>query len=374
VSAPAGVNAGVTPTPAQPNVAHNDNLNVLGQECKLTIMANGVALDPDKVVSDASFYVGQNVAFSVTNLPPGTRATNFEWSFEGNYFNNQSNAVPVVSFPTCSTVPYVDTSLLSQSVTTNWWVSGGFNPAATYTASLHCTLILSNTSSGQPCSAQGKISMVRPLPDFHAEIRGDVEVGTNHWVNGTFTGQTDLFFGINHDLSNVGIAFIYSGAPTLLGSTNTYGQYFVIQVIDSFSQQYNLVDSNGCAGYITNDAQGLDAQYPYLGTTSSNTSYIWSDAPDTPLTVAHWLSENGSFSTYLMFQPIQSANSRAVPMYKLQWNWSGSATNSPWGKRSGSATNSQAFPTENFPSWTHTINGINTMPQFMLQTNCIPEN
>ena len=380
VSAPAGVNPGITPTPAQLNIAHDDTLNVLGQECKLSIMANGgtdgVVLNPDKPVSDATFCVGQDIEFSVTNLPHGVIATNFQWSLDGTFVNN-------VIFPssTGASATYTnDPALLKNAVITNcWWISGGL-PPITYTATVRCTLTFSNGSSPRSCTAQGQFCMVRPLPTFYAQIRDNqVRVGTNHWVNGTNFGVTWLFFGINHAPGNadVGIAWGYTNAPVMPNTTNTYGYYSITQVINNYSQQYNLI-TNGCMGFDTNDINGLDRSNPYgvnngAGWTALP-NFEWTDAPGVLLSNAHWLDTSNSFSSYLMFQPNSSLNPIPVPMYIVQWSWSGSATNGPWAKESGSPSCGSATTTEQFPSWTHIIANVDTSPQFMHQTNCFPEN
>jgi hypothetical protein len=77
-----------------------------------------------------------------------------------------------------------------------------------------------------------------------------------------------------------------------------------------------------------------------------------------------------------MFNP-QTPGSIGVPMFRVDWNWFGSATNGPpWGKLSGTATVGNKEPTEAFPSWTHTITigSMNTSPEFMAHTNCFQEN
>src|SRR3954466_7941379 len=81
-----------------------------------------------------------------------------------------------------------------------------------------------------------------------------------------------------------------------------------------------------------------------------------------------------SFDTYLLFQAKPYTNSIAIPMYKMKWGWSGSATNNPWGKRSGAIFSTSPSLTEELPAGTHTSGQIDTSPQFMFRTNCFNEN
>jgi hypothetical protein len=348
VSAPAGVNADVTPRAIAPNTGSDKSLNVLGQECRLTVMANGVPLDPDTAVSNASFCVGQNVVFSVTNLPPGVRATNFEWSFEGTYFNNQSNAVPGVSFPTCSTVPFVDSSLLAQSTATNWWVSGGPNAGtpATYTASVTCALILTNASSGQPCSARGKIYMFRPQATI------TTKTGTVG-VNDTPLGW-DVAFGTTNSYATVGIMFSNSiSYPSGFGGTTEWTQV----ITEEHATRQRASDLNYEHWYVT----GLDNVYPYQNDPLNNSSST-TDSPGWPLDDGYLELNvlNQAFTMWLLFQPVGGGH--WVPLRAVNWNWSASATNQGvnlgWAIEGGTIQNSvnpSDYATEGYPQWTNVI-------------------
>ena len=328
------------------------------------------------VVSGANFCVGQNVPFQLETPPPGVTATNFRWTLQGSYVNDHTNAVPGGSPPASSENYFKNSNLLANPVLTNcWWVSGGFNPPQTYQVSVTCTLVFTNGNPPQPNDAKGLFTMLRPLPSFWATVRGYSGSCTNHYVNGTLTGKTYLYFGINHDSSNVGIAFVYTNAPLDPNTTSsTYGQYFLTQVVESFRQQYNVRNPN-CVGYQAEDQNGLDAGTPYQGTTGRD-HCEWTDAPDAVLSYASWLTQAESFRSTLMFQP-DCSGSISVPMYKVDWNWSGTArTNGPansWVLVSGSPpVNPQPLLTEQFPTWTHTITNLDTTSAS--PTNCFNEN
>ncbi len=367
VSAPAGVNADVTPTPAQPNVAHNDNLNVSGQECKLTIMAsvgtNGVALDPDKVVSGASFVVGQNVVFSVTNLPPGTRATNFEWSFEGNYFNNHSNAVPTLEFPTCSTNPYVDPSMLAQNTITNWWVSGGPDAStpAPYTASVKCDLILSNNSIGKPCTTEGRFSMKKPQANIIATT-SVISLDTNQLTvkDGVLTNDLGLHYGVPRPFGTPGITF----SNVYIMPISVSGTFQWVQVIESFALRYQTNDSSG--GWFTLSASNvLDTSYPYLNNVGA--ANRTEDSPganiNKPYCKSKYVTDSRTFRMYLEFQPSEPTNSQWVPLRSVLWHYSGEAvlvvtncaTTSWVGTNFSANSNPTDSPADGYPLWTNNI-------------------
>jgi hypothetical protein len=350
------------------------SFNAKAEDRTFSVTANGIILDTNTVVTNANFIVGQVLTFSTNDLHllPNVASRSVQWTFEGHFLNDSNQPSPDYS------VNYTTNSAkLTNDTTTAWWVSGG-NPPATYTARLTETLKLSDGSVVSN-SAQGLFSMLRPLPEFHAEIRDDVRVDTNYFFTNTREPHppgTYLHFGTSSSPANDGIVFVYTNAPLGVDSA-TYGRYSLAQVIESLTQRYNIYTNGVCeAGYETNDVHGLDGGYPSPGP-ASEASYspdLWADSPGAALSTAHWLFNTNAFTTYLMFQPKPYTNSIAVPLYKVQWSWSGSATNNPWGKRSGSASVSAASLAEEFPIWTHKIGAIDSSPQFMFRTNCFDEN
>ncbi|NOS70228.1 MAG: hypothetical protein HOP33_09885 [Verrucomicrobia bacterium] len=322
---------------------------------------------------------GQDITDSVTNVVVGQKInltcyfpgslpsdfpaiTNWEWTIPGYAISNYvADVNSGTVYPNFST---------TKSNTSFYWVSGG-------SKEVKCTLKL----GGQEITAKTTIKVTRPLPTFNAEIRDQVRVDTNNWY---YTDNRQphpagiyLHFGISSSSANDGIAFVYTNAP-IDSSSHTYGRYFIAQVMNSLIQRYNLYTNGVCeAGYQTNDVNALDGGYPAPGNFSEATQSPgdWADSPGAELTSAHWLYQSNSFSTYLMFRPKPyDATTIDVPMYKVVWSWSGSATNNPWGKRSGSAACGTAYVAEEFPIWTHIKQGVDTSPEFMLRTNCFDEN
>ena len=367
IATAAGATPDITPTVTAVTRQQFATLAVQAEEVKLSITANGVILDPAKVVTNASFIVGQNLTFSTnwSKVPAGIASKSVQWTFEGNFLNdsNQVSADASVNYTT-------NKAKLTNETTSAWWVSGGLNPPATYTARLTETLTLSNGST-VVVSGKGMFAMYRPLPAFSAVIRDSVRVGTNFSAGGIIDPGFRLQFGINTALSNAGIALIYSNAPTIPNTTNTYGRYFITQIVSSFHQRYNLRDGTNCVGTEL-AGNGLDTQNPY-DTPSELGFGEWTDSPGGGLTTASWLTMGGSFRSHLMFQPKPYTNSIPVPMFKTDWIWSGAArTNGPpntWSLISSNASViSKAVQSEDFPFWsmniTNNVTTTNNLPCF----------
>jgi hypothetical protein len=296
------------------------------------------------------------------------------WSFGGSFVNESNQACA-----TCSINWTNDPSLLTNETTVAYWVSGGRTlPGATYQAELKLGLFFTNGQIAK-LEERGLFAMLRPLPDFTARTQAVVAVDADYyvWRSTNRAGPTFLHFGNARSFAEDGIAFAYTNAPIKAG-TNTYGTYSLVQVIDSFIQRYNVyTDSNGVcvAGFETNIVSARDGDGT-IGSLSlgDHSPTDWSDSPCTPLGVAGWLWDSRAFHSWLMFQP--EPPSICVPMYDVQWSWYGSATNYPWGKRSGSATCGSPQLTESFPEYKQVISigDIDTSPKYMSPTNCFNEN
>lgn len=88
----------------------------------------------------------------------------------------------------------------------------------------------------------------------------------------------------------------------------------------------------------------------------SSTSGRWQDAPASSLTDTTWLSRTDSFTAYLMFQPaVLSGVAIPVPMYAVNWGWSGVArtngTLANFALLSSSPPSPQVSLTSVFPQW-----------------------
>jgi len=338
-------------TPATPKFDVNDVQPTVGvTQSKLQILRGGDITD-----KTSPAIVGQNISLQValSNYP----LTDIQWTIPGNTISN---------YLWGATYSYVYTDYVKTNASVAfYWIDGGKNLEVTCTAKYN----------GQAYSAKTTFNVIRPLPSFSAQIRDQVQVGTGFRTTSSPSDPNPyLQFGPNTNAASCGIAFSYSGAPTIANTTNTYGSYALVQVIESWRQQYNLLDAAGlCNGYQFDRWEGLDTALPY-GRISTSINLAepwtmdWTDSPGAQLSSAEWLSQTASFSTFLMFS--NRFGGIYVPMYKVSWSYSGSATNHPWGKKSGSESCGAPTLTTEFPRWTNLISGVNTFPTNTTPTNC----
>lgn len=351
VSAPAGVSPDVTPTASVPSVT----LVETNPPLKIQIAANGNPLDTNDVATNANFCVGQNLVFYLTNIPPGVMATNFQWSFQGNYFNNQSNATPQ-----SSTNPYIDPSLLTLGQTTNWWASGGFSPPAVYTASVTYTLMFTNGSDPHSNQTLGLFTMIKPQANIIATT-GVLSFDTNYFSpdqNGVPTNVLGLHYGIITRTPGITFSNAYSMPAGVSGT------FQWVQVIDSVILRYQTNDASG--GWFTLAASNVsDIQVPYPYTAVNRTE----DSPGAsigntingPFCDNKHLTDSRAFEMYLEFQP--TTNGNWVPLRKVLWNYSGEAvlinTNcaiTSWvGTNLSNNTNPADVSADTYPRWTNNI-------------------
>ena len=169
-------------------------------------------------------------------------------------------------------------------------------------------------------------------------------------------GGVWLHFGNGSSPSDCGILFISTNLPywMIFGTTNLYGRYFVIQIINQSHIKENFLDGIHSKQL---DCYGLDGYFPYQGHYQwANSDGIWYDAPADEMAGYKWISRNESFTDYLMFEPYGGGID--VPMLKLTWTWSGEVTTN--GISGGytllsdrtSPTCSGLSSTTEFPQWT----------------------
>jgi hypothetical protein len=363
LNGPSGASLPLVPTATLSN--QNDVAVFQMQVTNLQITANGTPLDANDVASNAAFCVGQNVAFGLTNLPAGVIATNCQWFFTGTYFNNQSNAVPSETFPTCSTVPFVDPSLLALNETTNWWVSGGPDAStpATYGASVKCTLLFTNGNTSQPFSTQGEFSMFRPQAAI-TSTTGTLAFDTNDTTAGNCIPVFGLHYGIPSNCGGTpGVRFLYSA--TLPNGFS--GTFQWVQVVNSVALRYQTNDSSG-AWFSRRATNVLDTSFPY-GYVGLNP---FEDSPganiDPPYCLSKSMSDTRSFETWLEFNPASnnSGTNNWVPLKSISWNYAGgaslTATNCAITSWAAAGLTNNANPTEvsteQYPWWTNNITNI----------------
>ena len=299
---------------------HDDRSTIAG-EYQPHITANGT----DIVTNVANFCVGQEVVFQLTGLPNGVVATNIHWVFGGTYFNTQSNAVAGMMWPNCSTVPYVDSSLLSNSVVTNWWVSGGANndanTPASYTSVATGTLLSAHGHTAQAFSVSGGFNMYRPQARITTRT-GTISIDSNDFIITNGIDGSNVFalhFGIPSSTNGI---YSSNGPPGIVFTasetypTNYIGNVAYIQVVN-FALNKLCAPNSDSAWYpaLSVPIPALDCFMP-VGPTNEDAPMQAANPPSN----FQGVSCENNFSTYLMFK--LNADAHFVPLRRVDWSWS----------------------------------------------------
>ena len=335
---------------------NNYTFDVSQTKHRFYIFANGYLLADDRVRPQANYIVGQYLKFTNAFNPPlpsGTQKGPILWEFNGTFYNDGTNAVPGVSWPTCSSNYFQNPNLLTNETTTAWWVSGG-NPAQ-YHAHIGEYLTFAN---GQELAvtAKGLFSMYRPDVQITA-VGGAVSIGTNV----LWDTCSNLKFGLNCGLPSQcgGTDGIWlSNYTTLLGGFSGSVKWF--QVITHTTIRYQDATNQW---WRYEHANCLDKGMP----TNSNP---YRDSPGSsidPGTKA--LSMSANFDTWLMFQPtgvppgVAWTGGQWVPLQKVNWTWSGEGAEPNWtlvNPVNPSPIVSDPIP--NYPHWTNIIKKPGPLP------------
>jgi hypothetical protein len=315
-----------------PFVAGSDfyTMSVTPQKYTPAITANGVALNPAEVVTDAHFCVGQNVPFSLSGLPGGVAATNFQWTLDGTYVNDHTNAVPGGSPPGSSENYFENESLLTSPVLTNcWWVSGGFNPPRTYEPSVTCTLLFSNGNPPQPYNAQGLLTMHRPkVLMLNSALYG---TPANVW-------QTIPALWVLGGAGTIGLGFATESLET---NSMSYVIGIVSSNFDGHVKITQICSINGTGSGMNHCTNWLDNADPYNQATYTGVSknlvptnpqgglncMRFEDAPSASATLGSSIRMDDSFVDYIMFIPdFSGSDSIYVPLGTISWSTTAGAS------------------------------------------------
>ena len=334
---PDNAEADVTPTLSG---ADDFGFGVSAMEYPLRLQANWQDCQSEYVISPPVFIVGQFVPFSsywagsagYDRPPPGLQRTTNLWTLAGHYYNDRTNSVAGVSWPTCSINYFVNQNMLTNDPTTApaWWVSGGTDCPDSYPVTLDKGLFFSN---GQYVSLheEGTINMRKPNAEILAQTTS---------VN---VIDEQLIF---QQSTNAGITFAFDfpynqGFPGRISWLQVNSQC-IRTIQDGSGTNHNLVQP-GPGPWL----DGGDS-YPYQAAT---TGYAY-DSPmleGRPTDVR--VDASDAFQMWLMFTP---TGGQRVPLRAVDWSWWGFATNGPSGWALGSGTNSvnpTDYPTETYPSW-----------------------
>ncbi len=156
--------------------------------------------------------------------------------------------------------------------------------------------------------------------------------------------------------SSVGVyqnQLIFGGGPVpgiefFEYNEDTDGEWKLVQLGSQVVRDQDFPTNGG--GWYKAQGSGLDTAYPYPIEEES-------DSPSTELTsYINQVTATGSYTMYLTFKA-NEANSIRIPIRQIQWNWSGTATNSNgvWMGSGTAHTDSNDSPAPSIISWTDNI-------------------
>jgi hypothetical protein len=300
---PGTTNLDVTPVVATPTDTYSFDVEPVA----LQIMANGIPLDP--IATNAEFCVGQYVSFTgsfdspISNLVSSTAA---KWVFAGNYVNTNSGGSS-----SSSTNYFAEPDLLTNAVTSAWWVSGGTNPPANYTAELAENVTLSNGTQ-IIFKAKGVFNMFKPF--------AVMDNPTNHGIpeNMWWVPWNAFHFG------RIGLGVTNSGPNNMSFLTRIISSDFRGNAKITQLCTINATDIPDV--HVTNELDNTD---PYTNSTvrvNKNPNPVppinqifLEDAPQDSYFGS--FSDSSSFVDYIMFTPGNNGDIY-VPIGKITWSTS----------------------------------------------------
>ncbi|MEI7937507.1 MAG: hypothetical protein WCK27_12530 [Verrucomicrobiota bacterium] len=336
---------------ASPNVATaTDGSLPAAPKYRLNITANSQDCEPEISPVTPKFFVGQLVTFSSywdgTGSPPGLDHTTNLWTLAGHYYNDGTNSVPGVSWPTCSSNYFVNQAMLTNDPTTGpaWWVSGGIDSPDPYPVIFDMGLFFTN---GQYLSVhkEGKINMCKPRASISTQTTSVSVVGSR------------LMFA--ESLAVEGIVFTPSIQTGGFGGTGSWQQVdsSPIRVIQDASGTNHTLVQPAPGPWLDWDPRSpvpdeIPMQPP--SACAKDSPFIEGRSSDIRIEAAD------TFTMWLMYRP---PGGMRVPLRAVNWSWWGFATNGPSGWALGNGTNSinpTDYSTETYPSWKSKVNKDNT--------------
>ena len=324
--------------------------NATAQKYKLQIVVNGSnPLWPDHVPAYNNYCVGQYLGFNqefTPALPEIPQYSPIKWVLDGKFVNEY---LPPPSPEDGSGYYTNEPAFLKTTSTHAWWVSGGFNPPATYVASIGEGLTFAN---GQyvVVTANGKFTMFRPKISGHERVTpGAVELNTNN-LPAMKLGM------ITH--------FMHWGTDVEL-DINFPANLFHIQLVDWES----IYDAGA---YCLSKYDGLNGQY-WLDNTPTTADGLWPENPDNSKSYTtnagvdfgdgpsigedvfcSYAQLTPAFKNYLCFQP-KSANSIPITLELTIWNEHGRADliNGAWTLTATNISGPNFNDDDSFPFWPH---------------------
>ena len=300
---------------------------------RLRITANWLDCQNDAFFLRPEFIVGQHVTFRGVwdKTPPALveYLTTQKWTFGGNFYNDGTNEVPGVSFPTCSVHYFRDENMLRNDPTTAWWVSGSHPFPSAYHVTLDKGLTFAN---GQQVALNesGSFQMYRPQATISpwttsVNIIGDYLRFAEPLRNGITISNT-----------------VSVPSTFLAGSTIKWAQVVtstLTRVEDGTTHHDHVPIGPALWGDLPTPYEAHDF---YGNPVDSPGRYL--------LPGYNRIVGSGTYQMWMMFEPTYGV---WVPLRIVEWSWSGSATNSPagWGLESGTNSVNSNTETESYPLW-----------------------
>lgn len=245
--------------------------------------------------------VGVTLTCGVENQPAGSVLTNIQWTIGGKvvagfYTSTNSGDRPTNGYP-------IPLTVTNQSSIHYYWYDEKDLLAVKCNAALRLT-----NGSLTAVAADAFFSVDRPTGKITIKT-GEIAVDGNVSEADLVKAPIWLHFG---SPTNLGVTITNSASL----STNFPGHIEWVQLGSTIGN----AKSNGAWGLPLHQA-GLDSTYP-LAVSS------YSDSPGVGITSTNWteVTGGGNFSVFLMFKP-DGADTIAVPLRNVQWDWTGRAVN-----------------------------------------------
>ncbi len=266
--------------------------------------------------------VGEGVVLSAaaSGLPQGLTASNYQWSVEGSAIS-QFYVSPDTSHTNGRPIPL---TIKTNPSINFYWVDGGAKLGVT------CTAVV----DGQPISGNSFFNVKKPTAKLEVTSMGSVQV----------LGDRLIFGGS-----------VFPGISFMGREMNTFGYYGRWDYIQVGHQLFRYQNASDGA-WARSEGNGLDGGYP-----NPNVQ----DAPYTELpTGISKVTASGNFTMYLAFKP---SGGIYVPIRKINWDWSGAATNNSGAWSGGGVAHSDPTdaPAPTTLVWSNSVQ--NTLTNFVLE-------
>ncbi|MBX3245341.1 MAG: hypothetical protein KF685_12895 [Acidobacteria bacterium] len=226
---------------------------------------------------------------------------------------------------------------LGQSQISFYWIDGGSSLDATYTV----------TINGVPHSAIAKFNVMKPTSTL-SSTTSNVSLGTV--LISQMPNESIFALHYGNAFETPGIRFDASVTPP----SGVSGQVVWARVANTIRKRTPTGESQQ-----TLQGIGLDGVFPDLPDIGENEDSPYQ--PAEPPCSYTFISANDSFTTWILFKPsVANVTTIYVPLKKVSWSWSGTATRgtecNSWTLTNASRTqNPTGVNTIDYPEWVANI-------------------